>query len=128
MDGRVVFDLPEQELHERVAALMGAECVLPIEGVRGDLMVHGFIAPPSVTRATAAGQVLVVNGRPVVDPVLRTAVRVGTRDGVMSGRFPVLALFLTVPSEDVDVNVHPAKAELRFRAPDAVRGLVITAL
>ena len=128
MDGRVVFDLPEQELHERVTALMGAECVLPIEGVRGDLMVHGFIAPPSITRATAAGQVLVVNGRPVVDPVLRTAVRVGMRDGVMSGRFPVLALFLTVPSEDVDVNVHPAKAELRFRAPDAVRGLVITAL
>ena len=128
MDGRVVFDLPEQDLDARVAALMGPECVIPIEGVRGDLQVHGFIAPPSVTRATGSGQVLVVNGRPVTDPVLRTAVRVGTRDGVMAGRFAVLALFLTVPPEDVDVNVHPAKAELRFRAPDAVRGLVIAAL
>ena len=128
LDGRSAFDLPAQSLAARIAALLGPECALPIEGVRGDMAVSGFIAPPSLARATGAGQILVVNGRPVVDPVLRTAVRVGTRDGVMSGRFAVLALFLTLPSEDVDVNVHPAKAELRFRAPDAVRGLVITAV
>ena len=128
MDGRSVFNLPAQSLAERVAALLGPECALPIEGVRGDISVSGFIAPPSVARATGAGQVLVVNGRPVVDPVLKTAVRVGTRDGVMAGRFAVVALFLSIPTEDVDVNVHPAKAELRFRQPDAVRGVVITAI
>jgi DNA mismatch repair protein MutL len=128
IDGHVHFDLPSQSLQARVAALLGVACTLPIEGVRGDMRVSGFIAPPSVTRATSMGQILVVNGRPVTDPVLRTAVRVGTRDGVASGRFAVLALFLTLPPEDVDVNVHPAKAELRFRAADAVRGLVITAI
>ncbi len=128
IDGNVHFDLPQQSLQARVAALLGTACTLPIAGVRGDLSVSGFIAPPSVTRATSAGQILVVNGRPVTDPVLRTAVRVGTRDGVMSGRFAVLALFLTLPPEEVDVNVHPAKAELRFRAPDAVRSLVIGAV
>ena len=127
-DGRPIFDLPAQSLADRVAALLGPECALPIEGVRGELRVSGFIAPPSVARATGAGQILVVNGRPVVDPVLRTALRVGTRDGVMAGRFAVVALFLAIPPEDVDVNVHPAKAELRFRQPDAVRGLVITAI
>ena len=128
LDGRIAFDLPAQSRAARVAALLGPECALPIEGVRGEMTVSGYIAPPSLARATGAGQILVVNGRPVVDPVLRTAVRVGTRDGVMNGRFAVLALFLTLPAEDVDVNVHPAKAELRFRAADAVRGLVITAV
>lgn len=128
IDGRTIFDLPAQQDQARVAALLGSDCRLPIAGVRGELSVSGFIAPPGITKATAAAQILVVNGRPVTDPVLRTALRVATRDGVAAGRFAIAALFLTVPFEDVDVNVHPAKAELRFRAPDAIRGLVISAV
>ena len=73
-------------------------------------------------------QTLVVNGRPVADPLLRTAVRVAYRDVVPFGRHPVVALFLSVPAEALDVNVHPAKAEVRFAAPDSVRGLVIGSL
>jgi len=69
-----------------------------------------------------------VNGRPVADPMLRTALRVAYRDVIAHGRYPVGALWLELPAEEVDVNVHPAKAELRFRDPGAVRGLVIGAV
>ena len=127
-DGRVSFDLPQQSLAARVASLLGPDTTIVVEGVRGDLRISGLIAPPAVTRATAAAQGLVVNGRPVVDPVLRTAVRVAYRDVIASGRFAVVALYLTIPPEEVDVNVHPAKAELRYRDADAVRSLVIGAL
>ena len=127
-DERVVFDLPQQDRAARIASLLGPETILAVSGTRGDLRLEGFAAPPSVSRATAAFQGLVVNGRPVNDPVLRTAVRVAYRDVITSGRFAVVALYLTVPPEEVDVNVHPAKAELRFRDADAVRALVIGAL
>jgi DNA mismatch repair protein MutL len=102
--------------------------LLRVEGVRGALTLRGHAAPASLSRATAAAQSLVVNGRPVTDPVLRTAVRVAYRDVIAAGRHAAVALELTVPPEEVDVNVHPAKTELRFRDPDAVRALVIGAL
>jgi DNA mismatch repair protein MutL len=129
-DGTVTFDLPSQSRAARVAALLGAEAaaLLEVGGERGALRLTGFAGTPHLTRATSAGQALVVNGRPVADPVLRTAVRVAYRDVIPPGRHPVVALFLDLPPEEVDVNVHPAKAEVRFRAPDAVRALVIGAL
>jgi len=135
-DGRALFDLPAQDRAARAAALFGPEAagaLIAVEGRRADvdgttMVLSGFIAAPSVTRATMAAQALVVNGRPVADPVLRTAVRVAYRDVIAYGRHPVVALFLTIDAEALDVNVHPAKAEVRFRAPDAVRGLVISTL
>ena len=126
-DGRVVFDLPPQDPASRAAALLGAELV-PVAGERNAMLLRGHAAPPATSRATASGQSLVVNGRPVTDPVLRTAVRVAYRDVIAAGRHAVLALELTVPAEAVDVNVHPAKTELRFRDPEAVRALVIGTL
>jgi DNA mismatch repair protein MutL len=130
-DGALLLDLPAQNRADRAAGLLGAEAaaaLLPVGGERGCLTISGFAASPSVTRATTAGQMLAVNGRPVSDPVLRTAVRVAYRDVIASGRHPIVALWLDLPPEEVDVNVHPAKTELRFRDPDAVRGLVIGAL
>jgi DNA mismatch repair protein MutL len=135
-DGREIFDLPAQDRAARVAALFGPEAaavLIPVEGRRadvegGEMLLQGFIAAPTVTRATMAAQALVVNGRPVADPVLRTAVRVAYRDVIAYGRHPIVALFLTLDPEQLDVNVHPAKAEVRFRAPEAVRGLVISTL
>jgi DNA mismatch repair protein MutL len=130
-DGRVLFDLPVQTRLARTAALLGADAaasMLEIAGERDGLVLSGFACAATVTRATAASQTLVVNGRPVVDPVLRTAVRVAYRDVTAPGRHGVVALFLDLPPEELDVNVHPAKAELRFRDPNAVRGLVISAL
>jgi DNA mismatch repair protein MutL len=128
VEGRIAFDLPAQPRAARVAALIGPEAaaaMLAIDGRRGPLALSGFAVAPAVTRATTAGQGLVVNGRPVADPVLRTAVRVAYRDVMAAGRHPIVALFLDLPPEELDVNVHPAKTELRFRDADAVRALVI---
>jgi DNA mismatch repair protein MutL len=131
LDGRVVFDLPAQDRAGRAAALLGAdaaEAFLPVGAARNGATLTGFICGPGLSRATAAGQSLVVNGRPVTDPMLRTALRVATRDVIAAGRFPIAALWLDLPPDELDVNVHPAKSELRFRAADDIRGLVIGAL
>lgn len=130
-DGVLLLDLPAQNRIDRAAGLLGPEAaaaLLPVGGERGSLMLSGFAGSPSVTRATTAGQMLAVNGRPVADPVLHIAVRVAYRDVIASGRHPIVALWLDLPSAEVDVNVHPTKAELRFHDPDAVRGLIIGAL
>jgi DNA mismatch repair protein MutL len=128
LDDRVVFDLPGQDRFARLAALLGqdaAASALALDATRETCRLTGFVCAPAVTRATAAGQSLVVNGRPVTDPLLRTALRVATRDAIATGRYPVAALWLDLPPEELDVNVHPAKTELRFRQADLIRGLVI---
>jgi DNA mismatch repair protein MutL len=127
-DGSVVFDLPAQDRRDRVAALFGGEAagaMVEVDGERGSLHVAGYACSPAVTRATAVAQALTVNGRPVADPVLKTAVRVAYRDVIAAGRHPLVALWLDLPPEDLDVNVHPAKTELRFRDAAGVRSLVI---
>ena len=128
LDGRVVFEAPAQERIERVAALLGSEAaavLLPLREERDGLAISGYICAPSVTRATPVAQTLVVNNRPVADPVLRTAVKVAYRDVITHGRHAIVALYMDIPPEDLDVNVHPAKTELRFRDGNAVRSLVI---
>jgi DNA mismatch repair protein MutL len=130
-DGHVIFDLPAQERRARVEALLGAEAaaaLIALEAERGPLALSGFVAAPGLSRATGAAQAIAVNGRPVADPVLRTALRVAYRDVLAPGRFPVVALELRVPPDEVDVNVHPAKTELRFRDAASVRALVIGAV
>ena len=130
-DGRTVFDLPAQDRRARVAALLGgdaAAALIEVSSEREGMVLAGFACAPMVSRPTASGQSLVVNGRPVTDPVLRTAVRVAYRDVIAAGRHGLVALWLEVPPNELDVNVHPAKTELRFRQADAVRGLVIGTL
>ncbi len=133
-EGRVAFDLPAQDRAARVAALLGpmvgtaAAALLSLDEARGELRLSGFACLPTVSRATGAAQSLVVNGRPVSDPVLKTALRVAYRDVIAAGRHPVAALFLDLPADALDVNVHPAKSELRFQDPAGVRSLVIGAI
>jgi DNA mismatch repair protein MutL len=127
-DGRTVFDLPAQDRAARVAALLGAEAaaaLVPVEAAREGVRASGFAGSPALTRATAAHQIFIVNGRPVSDPLLKGAVRGAYRPVIEAGRHPVAVLWLDLPAEDVDVNVHPTKAELRFRDPGAVRSLVV---
>jgi DNA mismatch repair protein MutL len=135
IDGRTVLDLPAQDRRARVAALLadegaadGTVDLLELDEERDGIVLSGFACGPAVHRATAAGQFLVVNNRPVVDPVLRTAVRVAYRQVIEHGRHPVVALFLSVPPDRLDVNVHPAKTEMRFADAAAVRALVIGAV
>jgi DNA mismatch repair protein MutL len=131
VDGRPVLSLPAADRTQRLRDLLGpdfAAAAVPVEAVHEMLDIEGMAALPAHSRATAAEQHLVVNRRPVRDPMLRVALRVAYRDVIAAGRQPVAAIFLTLPPEQVDVNVHPMKTELRFRQPDAVRGALISAV
>ncbi len=115
----------------RVAAILGEgfpQNALPVSGERGGVSVAGFVGLPTFHRGTRDGQYLFVNDRPVRDKLLAAAVWAGYMDHVPRDRFPVLALFLRCEPATVDVNVHPAKAEVRFRDPNGVRGLVVSAI
>jgi DNA mismatch repair protein MutL len=130
-DERVLFDVAAQSDAARIAALFGREtagALLPLESIRGDMTLEGFAGPATLSRATTALQSFVVNGRPVVDPLLKLALRLAYRDVIAAGRHPVAALRLTLPPDALDVNVHPAKTELRFADTNAVRALVIGAV
>ena len=116
---------PRATASRRCSAPRRPHAMVEVAGERGALRIAGFACSPAVTRATAAAQALTVNGRPVADPVLKVAVRVAYRDVIAVGRHPVVALWLDLPPDELDVNVHPAKTELRFRDAAAVRSLVI---
>ncbi|MDE2238715.1 MAG: DNA mismatch repair endonuclease MutL [Rhodospirillales bacterium] len=130
-DERVIFDLPAQDEAARVAALFGREAansMLRLDAQRDDVRLSGLIGPASLNRATSQLQSFVVNGRPVQDSLLRLSLRLAYRDVIPAGRFPVAALRLDLPDEALDVNVHPAKSELRFADQNGVRSLVIGAI
>jgi DNA mismatch repair protein MutL len=99
-----------------------------IAAERDGVAIDGFAALPTLTRANALGQYLFVNGRPVRDKLLIGAVRAAYADYLPRDRHPLLALFVTLPANEVDVNVHPAKAEVRFRNAGLVRALIVSAL
>ncbi len=115
----------------RLAALLGREFgdnALAIEAEREGVRLVGHAGLPTLNRATAKDQYLFVNGRPVRDKLLVGAVRGAYQDFLARDRHPMVALFLTLPESEVDVNVHPAKAEVRFRDSALVRGLIVGAL
>ncbi len=131
VDGREVLALAAGDPFRRMTDLLGEEMArhaVALAAERGKLRLAGWVGPPSLTRATQADQHLAVNRRPVTDRLLRTALRVAYGDAIAVGRHPVALLALDVPAEAVDVNVHPAKAEVRFRDAEAVRGFVISAV
>jgi len=101
---------------------------LPIEAVRENVRLTGFAGLPTYNRGLADMQFLFVNGRPVRDKLLIGALRGAYADFLARDRHPAAALFLDLPAEQVDVNVHPAKAEVRFREPGLIRGLIVGAL
>ncbi|MEL7028539.1 MAG: DNA mismatch repair endonuclease MutL [Pseudomonadota bacterium] len=101
---------------------------LPIEAEREGARLSGFAGLPTFNRGLPDMQFLFVNGRPVRDKLLVGALRGAYADFLARDRHPAAALFLELPPEQVDVNVHPAKAEVRFREPGVIRGLIIGAL
>lgn len=116
---------------DRATAVIGREFgqnALPIDAEREGIHLAGYASAPGFDRGNGLAQYFFVNGRPVRDPVLLAASRAAYVDILPRGRFPALALFLVLPPEIVDVNVHPAKTEVRFREPGLVRGMVISAL
>ena len=134
--GRTVLQLPAQEssddgfarrLSEILGPVFARESVV-VEAEKPGIRLIGYAGLPTMNRATAAQIYLFVNSRPVRDRQMLGAVRAGYQDMIPRGRHPVLVLFLTIETKAVDVNVHPAKAEVRFRDAASVRGLLVGAL
>jgi DNA mismatch repair protein MutL len=118
-------------LLQRLGRIMGREFIadaLAISGERDGVRILGYAGLPTLHRPDAGQQFLFVNGRPVRDKVLVGAVRAAYGDLIPKGRHPLLALFVTLDPSDVDVNVHPTKAEVRFRDGGRVRALMIGAI
>jgi len=135
--GRRLFDYPASNgtlfdaRLERLGAIMGrdfADNAVAIDAEREGIRLTGFAGLPTLNRGNAAMQFLFVNGRPVTDRMLFGALRGAYRDFLASDRYPLVALFLDLPCELVDVNVHPAKTEVRFRDQGVVRGLIVGAI
>ncbi len=122
---------PEKAYLERLSRIMGAEFAenaLAIDAELEGVRLTGYAGLPTLHRANAQMQYLFVNGRPVRDKLLFGAVRGAYMDVLHRNRHPLLALFLELDPREVDVNVHPAKAEVRFRDAGLVRGLIVGAL
>jgi DNA mismatch repair protein MutL len=115
----------------RISAVMGrafGDNAAPVSIKRDGIAVSGFAGLPTFNRANSLMQYLFVNNRPVRDKLLLGAVRGAYADTVPRGRYPALALFIELDPEALDVNVHPAKSEVRFKQPALVRGLVVSGL
>jgi DNA mismatch repair protein MutL len=127
-DGRRILSLQPSTAPVRVATLLAAELErhgVGIDCVRDGLGLTGVVSLPTFNRGLPDQQFVFVNARPVKDRLLVGALRAAYRDLIARDRHPIAALFLHVPLEEVDVNVHPAKTEVRFRDAAAVRGLIV---
>jgi DNA mismatch repair protein MutL len=121
----------EGALGRRVAQVLGQEFVenaMPIKAEREGVRLSGLAGLPTFNRANSLQQFMFVNGRPLRDPLLTGALRAAYADVLARDRFPVAALFLELRPAEFDVNVHPAKLEIRFRDPGLVRGLIVGAI
>ena len=130
-DGRRILTLQPSDAPPRVAALLAHELDrhgVGIDCARDGVRLTGVISLPTFNRGVADQQYLFVNSRPVKDRLLVGALRAAYRDLIPRDRHPIAALFLDVPLEDIDVNVHPAKTEVRFRDPASIRGLIVGGL
>jgi len=136
-EGRLVFRADAETgdlfagLRGRLARVIGADFTdnaLAIDATRDGLRLTGFAALPTWSRGAAVAQFLFVNGRPVLDRMLFGALRAAYQDVLSRDRHPGAVLFLDCDPQLVDVNVHPAKSEVRFRDPGLARGLIVSAL
>ena len=130
-NGKAVFDYPAQPLSERVAAIMGAAfqaAALPIDSQAGEMALRGFVSKPTFAQGKSDKQFFFVNNRFVRDKVMLHAVKQAYRDVLHNQITPAFVLFLDLPPEMVDVNVHPTKTEIRFRDSQAVHQMIFHAL
>ncbi len=136
IDGRRIIRLPPehpgpQGRLARLSAVLGRDFqdnAIEIDQTRDGVRLTGFAGLPTYNRGNAAHQYLFVNGRPVRDRLLQGALRAAYADFLARDRHPTAALYISLDTAEVDVNVHPAKAEVRFRDPALVRGLIVGAL
>jgi DNA mismatch repair protein MutL len=125
------FVTEEETQEARTSRIMGAEFMANAVAVHhgtDDVWIEGYAGLPTFQRAQGTLQYAVVNGRPVKDKLILSAIRGAYVDVMPRGRFPAVALFIRCADDRVDVNVHPAKTEVRFRDPAFVRGLIVSAI
>ncbi|MEJ1958314.1 MAG: DNA mismatch repair endonuclease MutL [Nitrosomonadales bacterium] len=130
-NNRVVWQLPVQTLPQRITALLGDEFALhavTVDRQTANLRLHGIVSLPAYSRATRDAQYFFVNGRFVRDKVLAHALRQAYQDILHHQRHPAFVLFLDMPPEQVDVNVHPSKSEVRFRESQSIHQFVFHTL
>jgi DNA mismatch repair protein MutL len=138
-DGRKTFAYPAETGAEasegaqlkRLGAILGrdfADNAVPVMAERDHVRLYGFAGLPTFNHATAQKQYLVVNGRPVRDKLLNGAIRGAYQDFLAGNRHPALALFIDVPPDELDVNVHPAKTEVRFKDAGLIRSMIVGGL
>ena len=130
-DGKTVFHYPSQTLAQRISVIVGEEFVaaaLPVDNTHNTLRLHGMVAKPTFTKGKSEKQYCFINHRFVRDKVMQHAVKQAYRDVLHQQLAPAYVLFLELPPEAVDVNVHPTKAEVRFRDSQAVHQLVFHTL
>jgi DNA mismatch repair protein MutL len=130
-DEKTILDLPATPPLERLQQIMGrefAENALRIDAQRDGIKLTGYAGLPTLNRGTNQYQYFFVNGRPVRDKLMIGAVRGAYMDFLAYDRHPMLCLFLSIPSDLVDVNVHPAKAEVRFQDAALIRGMIVGGL
>ncbi len=137
-DGKTIWNLvrgrqedPYISLKTRIAGTLGEEFVensIQVNETRDNKTLSGYISLPVYHRPTAQNQYLFVNGRAVTDKLLLSALRGAYADVLPYGRFPSVVLFLSLPFEDLDVNVHPAKTEVRFKTPADIRNFIVSTL
>ncbi|SPF36426.1 DNA mismatch repair protein MutL [Syntrophobacter sp. SbD1] len=129
---KVLYDHPRCEgLLPRVAQVLGADIarsLAPIDFQKEGMSISGFVAPPDIQRTNSQSLFLYVNGRPVWDRLLQRAVLTAYEALIPRGKYPVAVIFVSVPTGEVDVNVHPAKREIRFRNPGEATSSMRTAL
>ncbi|MDD3288556.1 MAG: DNA mismatch repair endonuclease MutL [Alphaproteobacteria bacterium] len=121
----------EEIMRTRLSDVLGQDFIdnaAKVEAVRENISLVGYVGLPTFHKATTREQYFFVNGRPVRDKILLSALRGAYGDVIPSGRHSAAVLFLEVPSDELDVNVHPAKSEVRFRDGNLVRGLIVTAV
>lgn len=135
-DQKLIFSYEAQEssragLLGRITQVMGNKFendALPLDASRDDYLLSGFIGLPTLNRTNTQLQFVFVNGRPVKDKLFSASIRAAYQDFLAYDRHPLLCLYLTAPSRSVDVNVHPAKIEVRFQDPQFIRGFLISTL
>jgi DNA mismatch repair protein MutL len=123
--------MPGEDLRRRLVTIFGAEwadLTVPIEGASGGLRLRGFIGKPGVSRAARTEELFFINQRPVENRTLHFGLLEGYHNSLMKGRYPVAILFLEMDPSGVDVNIHPAKREVRFHDDFTIRHFVVKAV
>ncbi len=132
VNGREILKLAESSpMEDRIAAVFGDTSrtkTIPFKRLKPGIGLHGYLALPELSRPSRGGILPFVNGRAVKDPTLSAAVIEGYRGLLMTRKFPLAVIFVEIDPSAVDVNVHPAKAEVRFQNPSAVFGLIVSAI